>query len=310
MPEASDVNQSWRRGPLAVRLYDSTFQGASAFRNSAEMLTTIHLTCSFGASGGAPALPASPIAKLIMIVKRTDGGPEQNMKNGSVQLADIALQRTSGADLLLHSRPAPDESFLNDVEGTMPVFNLGLQHVALERARMDPKWEELFKNAGSMRAAREVVKALEDADERRAATAAWAESIGWPIKLVEERFSRLVYCNENVRVLPPATTAEIKAQHAALKEIDPTWEPHMTTQAALSKCSQLQEYFKTHILQQHKYLFIPAKCGDPNCKFKCKPLRMPRATWDWVTSRPRIVPYPMHRASSGREHFAPYEELK
>jgi hypothetical protein len=310
MPDASDVNQSWRRGPLAVRLLDSTFQGAGAFRNSAEMLTTMHLTCSFGASGGAPALSASPVAKLIMIAKRTDGGPEQNMKNGSVQLADIALLRTSGADLLMHSRPAPDESWLNDVEGTMPVFNLGLQHVALERARMDPKYEDLFKNAGSMRAAREVVKSLEDADERQAAIAAWAESISYPIKLVEERFSRLVYCNENVRVLPPATVAEIKVQHAAVKEIDPTWEPHMTTQAALSKCSRLQEYFKTHVLQQHKYIFIPAKCGDPNCKFNCKPLRMPRSTWDWLKVRPRIVPYPMHRASSGREHFAPYEELK
>jgi hypothetical protein len=65
-----------------------------------------------------------PKSKVVMIVKRTDGGPEQNMKNGSVKLADIGLLRTSGADLLLHSRPAPDNSWLNDVEGCMAVLNL------------------------------------------------------------------------------------------------------------------------------------------------------------------------------------------
>jgi hypothetical protein len=42
-----------------VRLYDSTFQAASAFRNSAEMLQTINLTCSFGQGGGTAALNAA-----------------------------------------------------------------------------------------------------------------------------------------------------------------------------------------------------------------------------------------------------------
>ena len=150
MPHASDPNQSWRRGPLFVRLYDSTFQGAGAFRNAAEMRETLDLDCCFGGSGWA----ASFGTRIVCIVKRTDGGPEQNMKNGSVQLADIALQRTTGADLVLHGRPAPEDSWVNDVEGCMACFNLGLQHVALERALMDPKYEELFKNAGSMKKVR------------------------------------------------------------------------------------------------------------------------------------------------------------
>ena len=41
-----------------------------------------------------------------------------------------------------------------------------LQHMALERERMEPKYEELFKNAGSMRAVREVVASLESEEER------------------------------------------------------------------------------------------------------------------------------------------------
>eukprot|EP00966_Prymnesium_polylepis_P320358 7376731-Prymnesium_polylepis.2 len=209
MPDASDAKQSWRRGPLTVRLYDSTFQAASAFRNSAEMLETINLTCSFGSAGGAAPLRTSaaswaallqkkPKAKAIMIAKRTDGGPEQNMKNGSVKLADVGLLRTSGADLLLHTRPAPDNSWVNDVEGCMPVLNLGLQHMALERGKMDPKYEELLKNAGSMRKTREAVQAIEDEGERTAARGAWTGSIDEPRKLLEERFGRLFYSNQSV----------------------------------------------------------------------------------------------------------------
>ena len=191
MPELSDPNQSWRRGPLSVQLYDSTFQGASAFRNAAEMRDTIRRTCSFASGGWEAVLP--PRAAPIVIVKRTDGGPEQNMKNGSVQLADIALLRTSGADLCVHSRPAPDNSWVNDVEGCMPVLNLGLQHMALEREKMDEQHEELLKNAGSMRKTREAIQAIEAEDGRAAARAAWAASMAAVINELQERFSRLFY---------------------------------------------------------------------------------------------------------------------
>ena len=91
----------------------------------------------------------------------------------------------------------------------MPVFNLGLQHMALERALMEPKFEELFKNAGSMRAAREVVKSIEEEAARHAAMEAWAKSVGEPIGLLKECFSWLHYCDRDVLVLPPASQAEI-----------------------------------------------------------------------------------------------------
>ena len=109
-------------------------------------------------------------------------------------------------------------------------------------------------------------------------------------------------------MLPPATSAEIKQQHVAIKAIDPSWELHMTTQVELAKCSLLQEYFKTHVREQHKYLYIVGKCGNSDCKFNCSPLRMPRASFGWLSSRPHIVLFPMHRASSGRDHFAPNDK--
>eukprot|EP00966_Prymnesium_polylepis_P194132 4500601-Prymnesium_polylepis.1 len=161
-----------------------------------------------------------------------------------------------------------------------------------------------------MRKTRDTIQAIESEDDRAAARAAWAASMSAVINQLKERFSRLLYNGENIRVLPPATPAKIKQQHTAIKATDPSWEPHMTTQAELAKCSLLQEYFKAHVREQHKYLFIVGKCGRSDCKFNCGPLRMPHASFDWLSSRPRIVPFPMHRASSGRDHFAPYDELK
>eukprot|EP00966_Prymnesium_polylepis_P005206 119850-Prymnesium_polylepis.1 len=119
---------------------------------------------------------------------------------------------------------------------------------------MDPKYEELLKNAGSMRKTREAIQAIEDEDERSAALAAWAASMAEPIKLLEERFGRLFYSDQSVGVLSPATAAEIKKQHAAIKAIDPSWEPHMTTQAAIANCPLLREFLATHVLEPHKYL--------------------------------------------------------
>ena len=86
--------------------------GVSLDASAAEMLPAI--------------LAESP--EPIVVVKRTDGGSEQNMKNASVQLADISLWKKSGADILLHTRPAANGSWVNDAEGAMPGANLALQH--------------------------------------------------------------------------------------------------------------------------------------------------------------------------------------
>ena len=129
LTHAFETNK-WRNGQVVVSLKDSVLEPSSAIRNATELATTILAACP----------------KPIIIDKRSDGGPEQNTQFGSVQLADVALWKKTGADALFHQRPAADTSWVNEVEGIMALFNLGLQHMSSERLIMDPKFETLLAN--------------------------------------------------------------------------------------------------------------------------------------------------------------------
>ena len=89
---------------MVIQLKESVLQSSSAFRNAAETSAVI----------------LSQTKEPVGVIKRTDGGPEQNTTFGSVQLADTALMLKTGADFVLHSRPAADNSWVQDVEGVMP----------------------------------------------------------------------------------------------------------------------------------------------------------------------------------------------
>ena len=101
LPES--VDSSWRGGELVCLLKDGVLEGSSAWRNGAEFSKVV--------SGLRP----------IILIKRTDGGGDQNMTNGSVQLADIASFIETGADFYVHSRTAANQSFVNYVEGEVRV---------------------------------------------------------------------------------------------------------------------------------------------------------------------------------------------
>ena len=303
---ASDVAHAfdtgkWRRGQVVVSLKDSVLEPSSAFRNAAELATTILALC----------------AKPIIVVKRTDGGSEQNTTFGSVQLADVALWKKTGADLLIHSRPAADGSWVNEAEGCMPLFNLAMQHQSTERLKMDPKYEELFANEGSMSAIREKIASIKDPSEREAAAAAWLASLhgpGSPIELLEKRFGRLNYTDRQIKIQPVATSEEIAAFHALVSAIDGDWTPEMTTKVALLKLEKLQRFFEKHAIRD-KYIVCIFKCGDPDCEFGCGPLRMPRTAFDKLIgdrlkAKCKIVPHPEHTTASGSEHFDKYPNLK
>ena len=300
LEHAFETNK-WRNGQVVLVVKDSVLEQSSAFRNAAELAATILATCT------------SP----IIIDKRTDGGPEQNMTFGSVQLADIALWKKTGADLLIHQRPAADCSWVNEVEGVMPLLNLALQHMATERLRMDPEFEALLANEGSMSAIREKIASIQDAAKRKAAEDAWLASLhaqGSPIAQLEKRFRRLVHTSRPVKIQPVATAEDITAMHALVQQIDPAWMPAMTTKLALLKLPTLQRFFKTHVITD-KYIICVHKCGKPDCEFNCGPLRMPSAAFDELIGKRRatgcqIVPLPEHTIQSGKDHFDTYQNLK
>lgn len=292
---------NWRHGQLVVSIKDSVLEPSSAFRNAAELATTVLAAC----------------AKPIILDKRTDGGPEQNTTFGSVQLADVALWKKTGVDLCIHQRPAADNSWINEVEGCMPLLNLGMQHQATARLRMDPKFEDLFANEGSMSAVRAKIDSIEDASERQAAEAAWLASLhgsGGPIELLQQRFGRLIYTDRTLKIQPVATSEEIAAMHALVSGIDTSWRPEMTTKPALLKLEKLQRFLEKHTIRD-KYIVCVFKCGDADCEFGCGPLRMPRAAFEELIgnrlkAKCKIVPHPEHTTASGSEHFDKYPNLK
>mmetsp|Transcript_37677 Transcript_37677/g.112456 ORF Transcript_37677/g.112456 Transcript_37677/m.112456 type:complete len:1111 (-) Transcript_37677:584-3916(-) len=301
LEHAFETNK-WRNGQLVVTVKDSILQPSSAFRNAAELKTTI----------------LNQSAKPIIIDKRTDGGPEQNTTFLSVQLANVALLRATGADLLIHQRPAADTSWVNEVEGCMPLLNMALQHQATARLRMDERFETLLSNEGSMSKIREAIAAIEDPSERAAAKAAWTASVcgeGAPVKLLEQRFGRLEYTGRRVIIQPVETASAIEDMQDLVKEIDPNWESTMTTKAAVAKLPKLTSFLETHTVCD-KYIVCIFNCGRAgDCPFDCPPLRMPLAAYkeligDRLKSGCKIVPQPEHTPASGKEHFDTYENLK
>ncbi len=81
-----------------------------------------------------------------MALLYTDGGPDHRLTYGSVQVSLLCLFIRFNLDLLIAVRTAPGNGWTNLAERVMPVLNLALQNVALERSRMTPQMESLMKS--------------------------------------------------------------------------------------------------------------------------------------------------------------------
>ena len=350
------VGESWRPGTLCVTLKDSVLEASSPWRHHAELLQQLR-TLSRGSgvcrhrSNPSRAFVARSLSKhlaspartalpFVLIVK-SDGGPDHNMKNGSVQVALLALFLAGGFDAVIAHRLAPDWSFQNEAEGCMAVLNLGLQHAAFERQQMDAEYETLLRSDSSMAQIRTRIGTLEDGEAKKARDA-WRGSLAPVLAELKVRFEGLQFSGEPVIVAPSATEADILGMHQYVKQIDPTWNAEMTTKPQagdrfdnllfsrifhltraspvlsfvfhqLEQCSLLNEFFKTHT-SRHKYIMEIVKCGDKDCKFAsvagCGEPRMPRDAFEIIAARPKLIPFPMNTDDSGKEHFATYDQLK
>ena len=75
-----------------------------------------------------------------MVLLYTDGGPDHRLTYGSVQVFLLCLFIRFNLDLLIAVRTAPGNSWTNLAKRVMPVLNLALQNVALERSKMSIRW--------------------------------------------------------------------------------------------------------------------------------------------------------------------------
>lgn len=296
----SRANGSWRQGRLCVTLRCSVMFPSNPLRHAAELLKQLrHLS-------GDAALP-------FLIRNKTDGGPDHNTSFVSVVLSLIGLQRAGSFDFVIAHRPSPGSSFRSEGEHGMSTLNLALQHQSCERAPMPAAFEEMLRSSSSMKKMRAKIASLDDDEDGSSTTeeaqAAWSESVAVPLGQIAARFSCLEFCDHSVLVSEQASVAEMEEIVDAIRKIDPSWDETMTTKDAVAKCPLLTEFIATHV-QRQKYILEIRKCGRPECKFACLGPRMPRAAFDEMRRRPRLVPMPMNSPRSGMDHYEAYETLK
>ena len=131
----------WYDGQVMVML-KGAFEPSSPARHSTEMATIIN-----------QEVPHHPILLIY-----SDGGPDHRLTNLSVKLALIGLYLKLDLDYLCAARTAPYHSYHNPVEQIMSIINLGLQALALARAKMPDEMETLAKKCNRLKALRKVAQ--------------------------------------------------------------------------------------------------------------------------------------------------------
>jgi len=128
------VDESWQKGIATAVLKDGTTQHSTAICNVVELVQQLtHL------------IPLDAIAMNTHVREdlhgevdnapfcyalRSDGGADRHPKNALVQLAYLYFFLKMDVDLLVVLVTASDMSYVNEVEGVMPIANITLQHQA------------------------------------------------------------------------------------------------------------------------------------------------------------------------------------
>ena len=81
-----------------------------------------------------------------MSVIVSDGGPDQRVTFGSVQVAAVALFCALDLDMVVFVRTCPYQSWQNVAERVMSTLNVAQQNVSLARMQMLDRFESLVRN--------------------------------------------------------------------------------------------------------------------------------------------------------------------
>lgn len=97
-----------------------------------------------------------------MSVIVSDGGPDQRVTFGSVQVAAVALFCALDLDMVVFVRTCPYQSWQNVAERVMSTLNLALQNVSLACTQILDRFESLVRNKNILSDIREAIKAVPD----------------------------------------------------------------------------------------------------------------------------------------------------
>lgn len=274
---------SFYKGQLHVLVKDSIFEASNPFRHAVELCHTLRDSES-----------VSPI-----LFAYTDGGADHRTTYISVQLAWILVFMELDVDMIVAARTAPGHSYVNPAERCMSTLNLALQNCALSRVMAtEEQLEQKIKGCNTMEALRKQQPIVQDA---------WTASIREARRVVEQRFSRLIYSERQVHVHDAATQRAVREFVAKAAQIDP--EIDGTTidlkQKNLTNKSKLREFISFHCQERH-YSFQVKKCGHDHCRFGvCQPPRLSQDVFDSLSWLPDPIP-----DTGSADHYTRYADLK
>jgi hypothetical protein len=167
--------------------------------------------------------------------------------------------------------------------------------------------EKYFKGANAMKDIRSVIDKygemqLEDARQKL---------MDGPRNDLENRLSKVQYCDEQVKIIPPATNDEIELAWKGVQTMFPGLHKNKTKKTDLSKIKPYHTFMEKHT-RVSRYNLELFKCDDSECEH-CLEVRMPRGIWEIIVNRPRILPLPapMQTDSNGKVlKYKTYDEVK
>jgi len=114
---------------ILVTFRDSVFQASDVFDHMAQLCESVKHEVDVS------SLYFDPVKLSI----QADGGPDRNLSFLRTKLALLAAFKTLDLDILIATRCAPGQSYLNVAERAMSLLNIGLQHVSIKMGDM-PEW--------------------------------------------------------------------------------------------------------------------------------------------------------------------------
>lgn len=228
-----EVGQSFFRGRVFYGIKNAITQPSTAMRSVAELHATMSKT---------------PDSDKSILLVTTDGGPEHNVKNGSVRVSLTALFLKGDFDLLIAVRTAPGHSWVNPVERVMSICNIGLNALAIARSPLeggppeeeDGGFEKIVKKCGSMAEVREAI------DKHQGLGQALDRACQPVITQVSDRFKRLSLKEQPFQESVVLGHNKIADFFSIMSRVDGTLKVEETTQAALEKHPDLQRFWETH----------------------------------------------------------------
>jgi hypothetical protein len=267
-----ESRESWRTGKVTCSLKDCATQRSSPMRHSVEFIQQCRKQVERDDQilfENPLSLPLEDTSLPFILVQRSDGGADRNTKNASVIVASIHTFLQLNLDALVAMVTAADLSYVNEVEGVMPVANLALQNQSFERKKMSVAYEALFKNANSGAQIRDIVKKQATPEE---AQNAWQASLEPVIELIGNRMSQVEYTGHPVELFQPTTDEEIEKGFDFLREkVDSKIDASALRWTDVRKeYSDLQQFIQIHC-KTSRYCLEIKKCGDTSCR-ACKPV--------------------------------------